>query len=499
MSLNIKNYKISTKLYMAFAFVLFVIITTVMVSFRNTETIINSTNWIVHTHEVLTELSDIEAKLIDLETGQRGFIITGKLNYLEPYNNSLRILENKLSDLRKLISDNVSQVRRIDLLNELVDSKREELNTTIKLRQQKGFIAAKKIVDTDDGKIIMDKIRVQLSEIENEELRLLEIRSQEPAEARERTNFILISLSFYSLIAIALIAYNTANSITRPINILIDSTKIIGKGNLDYKIGIDTTDETGQLSRSFETMLLQLKNVLASRSALEKEIVARKIIEKKLKESNSIKVLLLDIIAHDLKNPAGVIKGFADFGIESDPDNEILREIKSGTDNLLKVIDDTTILSKVATGDKIDKEEVEITEMIKNISKEFAPELQYKKMKIELNIKKKIIANVNPIISEVFRNYISNAIKYAKTGKKIIIEAKEKPEYVIIDVKDFGKTIAKKDRENVFVRNVQLGNTKGSGLGLAIVKRIAEAHKAKVSVKPNKPTGNIFYIKLPGL
>jgi signal transduction histidine kinase len=114
-----------------------------------------------------------------------------------------------------------------------------------------------------------------------------------------------------------------------------------------------------------------------------------------------------------------------------------------------------------------------------------------------MKLKGKLIVNANPIISEVFRNYISNAIKYAKNGKKIIIDAIMEDGFVIVNVKDFGKTIEKKDLENIFIRNVQLDKTKGRGLGLAIVKRIAEAHDAEVGVKPNKPTGNIFYIKLP--
>ena len=69
--------------------------------------------------------------------------------------------------------------------------------------------------------------------------------------------------------------------------------------------------------------------------------------------------------------------------------------------------------------------------------------------------------------------------------------------YVNINVKDFGTTIDEKDRENVFIRNIQLGKTKGRGLGLAIVERIAKAHNAEVGVIPNKPKGNIFFIKLP--
>ncbi len=216
-----------------------------------------------------------------------------------------------------------------------------------------------------------------------------------------------------------------------------------------------------------------------------------------LTESNSMKEMLLDVIAHDLKNPAGVIKGFAEFGLEMDPKNEILKEIDGGVDNLLNVIKDAAILSKVALGDTINKEKLDLVSIIKVIIDENSSQLQFAEMKLDLKLKKKIIVNANPIILEVFRNYISNAIKYAKTGKKIIIDAIVVDDYITINVKDFGETIKQKDRENIFMRNVQLGKTKGQGLGLAIVKRIAEAHNAEVGVKPNKPKGNIFYLKLP--
>ena len=119
--------------------------------------------------------------------------------------------------------------------------------------------------------------------------------------------------------------------------------------------------------------------------------------------------------------------------------------------------------------------------------------------KLDMKMEEELIVTANPIIGVVFRNYISNAIKYAKTGKKIIIDAIMEDVSVVVNVKDFGKTIEKKDRENIFTRQYQLSTSEGRGLGLSIVKRIAEAHKAEVGVRSNKPTGNIFYIKLPVL
>lgn len=152
-----------------------------------------------------------------------------------------------------------------------------------------------------------------------------------------------------------------------------------------------------------------------------------------LAESNSMKELLLDIITHDLKNPVGVIKGFAQLGLDNDPGNDILEEIEIGADNLLNVINNATTLSKVTIGDDIAKERLDLTNIIKIIIKEFLPHLQLSKMRIDMKMKDGIIVNANPIIGEIFRNYISNAIKYAKVGKKIIIDANTENDNIVVN------------------------------------------------------------------
>lgn len=216
-----------------------------------------------------------------------------------------------------------------------------------------------------------------------------------------------------------------------------------------------------------------------------------------LAESNSMKELLLDVIAHDLKNPAGIIKGFAEMGLEINSKDNNLNQINLAADNLLRVIDNTTTLSRISIGDSIKKWKINITDVINRLISEILPFLEFEEMKIEIKLNSELLVYANPIISEVFRNYITNAIKYAKKGKLITVDAHKDDKYLIVNVKDYGDTIRKGDRKKIFLRSVQLGKTKGSGLGLAIVKRIADAHNAQVGVKPNKPTGNVFYIKFP--
>jgi len=224
-----------------------------------------------------------------------------------------------------------------------------------------------------------------------------------------------------------------------------------------------------------------------------------RVLSEQLDESNSIKELLLDIITHDLQGPAGVIQGMAEILLSEDPENEELRLIKDSSKALLKVVANANTLSNIAVGEEIEKESLDLSVVIKDILNEFIPALESSGMSLECRLSEALPVRANPIIAEVFRNYISNAIKYANQGKKIIIEARKEKKYITVYVKDFGESIAEENYERIFERKMQLEKNKpqGKGLGLAIVKRIAEAHNGEVWVEPNSPRGNIFCLKLP--
>ena len=82
-----------------------------------------------------------------------------------------------------------------------------------------------------------------------------------------------------------IMAFSIAHSISEPIKQLSEGAAIIGSGNLDYKIGTNQKDEIGQLSRTFDKMTLDLKQTLASRDELNREIEERKQAEAALRES----------------------------------------------------------------------------------------------------------------------------------------------------------------------------------------------------------------------
>jgi len=232
---------------------------------------------------------------------------------------------------------------------------------------------------------------------------------------------------------------------------------------------------------------------------VSRDITERKLAEIKIEESDSLRELLLDVVTHDLKTPAGVIYGLADMAKEYLPDDEIIESIFLSSQRLLGVLENTSVLSRAVFGEQIPKTVLALEKLVLEIGTEFISQLESTGMSLEIQISPEIKVIANPLIGEALKNYISNAIKYARDGKKIIVEAIEGKDSVLIGVKDFGKTIPAEKRSLIFERGSQLSdvNKKGRGLGLAIVKRIATAHNGDVGVEPNQPSGNIFYLNLP--
>ncbi|HEX8202333.1 MAG TPA: CHASE3 domain-containing protein, partial [Isosphaeraceae bacterium] len=148
-----------------------------VVTYHNVRTIDSSDRWIDHTREVIIELERAASTLKDAETGQRGFLLTGDEDYLEPFRAATARMDVTLDHLAALTADNPSQQRRIAELKRLKAAKMEELRRTIALRAEVGLEAALAVVRTDRGRQVMDQARqVVVAMAEEEDLLLAQRR-----------------------------------------------------------------------------------------------------------------------------------------------------------------------------------------------------------------------------------------------------------------------------------------------------------------------------------
>ena len=114
------------------------------------------------TTQAIRALNDVVAGVKDAETGQRGFLITGDANYLQPYEAAIGSLDRRLSMLKTLMGSSPQDQEQALLLEQLVSQKLDELGHTIELHRAGRNEAATASVRNDTGKTIMDSIR-QLS------------------------------------------------------------------------------------------------------------------------------------------------------------------------------------------------------------------------------------------------------------------------------------------------------------------------------------------------
>jgi PAS domain S-box-containing protein len=129
--------------------------------------------WADHTYTVLLTTRRLETALINAETGQRGYILTGNRSYLEPYFKGRQSVDQELRAFSELVSDNPFQTAQRERILPLVRSKLDEMQQSIVLHDATGKEQALTLISTDTGKQTMDAIRAIIQETEQHESQLL--------------------------------------------------------------------------------------------------------------------------------------------------------------------------------------------------------------------------------------------------------------------------------------------------------------------------------------
>ena len=168
--MNIKRIGLNKMIQIGFVGVISLMIINGAASFMVTNKLVQSTSWVTHTYEVQAKLANIVSRLVDAETGQRGFLYTSKEAFLEPYMKSLPLIPEEVSATMELVKDNPAQVQRLKIVNDLAKQKLDELSKTISLHKAGKNKEALLVVESGAGKKIMDDMRVEISPASNIEI-----------------------------------------------------------------------------------------------------------------------------------------------------------------------------------------------------------------------------------------------------------------------------------------------------------------------------------------
>ncbi|HWY88053.1 MAG TPA: CHASE3 domain-containing protein, partial [Gemmataceae bacterium] len=268
------QWSIGRKLAGGFGLALVMLLTIGGVSYWSLTVLFENAFWVTHTYQVLENLEGILSLLKDTETGQRGFVLTRQERYLEPYTAAMSKLGPRITEVRKLTSDNPKQKPRLDALDTEIATRDEELQETIALRRKdeakdtidlqnaKGMEAALRIVLTDKGKKHMDKIRAIVRDMEDEENALLKDRRETEARSVLTARLTIILGSLLAVVVLFAFSFVLTRGITLPLQRVMARSRQIADGDLKQeKLAITSTDEVGQLTSGFNDMQENLQEL----------------------------------------------------------------------------------------------------------------------------------------------------------------------------------------------------------------------------------------------
>lgn len=227
-----------------------------------------------------------------------------------------------------------------------------------------------------------------------------------------------------------------------------------------------------------------------------------------LKKVNKIKSELLEIVAHDLRDPLQVIIGFTDllqtklhedrYAIEK------LRKIYNSTNQMVTLITGLLEIAHIESGKvALNRVEVDVGAVAEGVVKNNQIASGKKNQEIIYKAKENCIISADKMrLQQVMDNLVSNAIKFSPLGKSIWVSVDRTDSLIIFKVRDEGPGLTEEDKEKLFER-FQRGSAKptggesSSGLGLALSRELVKLHGGDIRVKSQWGEGSEFIVELP--
>jgi len=427
--------------------------------------------WVTHTYLVLQKLDAVLANNVDVETGQRGYILTGEELYLEPYNEGLKRVQENLKELRELTSDNSTQQRAMALLEPLIAARLATAKERVSIRREKGMEAAIEAIRTGPGQQEMDEIRAQVVEMKLGEDRLLKLRSED-ADATSRTARTVIVLG--EVLAIVFLCLAGA----------IVGQEMMHRGWAE--------EEVRQLNTNLERRVAERTAELDERA-------------KELARSNAELQQFAYVASHDLQEPLRMVASFTQLLAKrykdklDDDAQEFINYAVDGATRMQTLISDLLAYARIGTQGKslvpTDCEALfsRVLESLKFAMQESGTVISRDPLPV-------VMADPQQL-GQLFQNLLTNAMKFrGAEPPRVKISVERTGSDWKISVRDNGIGISQEHADRIFVIFQRL-HTKteypGTGIGLSICKKIVERHGGRIWVEPSPGGGSTFLFTIP--
>lgn len=405
-----------------------------------------------HTQEVRLALDAVSESMLKMETGQRGFLLTGKVAYLEPFNVGAAALDGELQRLERLIADNPQQTERFQAAHALITERRVQLGHGLRLRQDIGMDAAIEYLQTGQGIATMNRVLSSLAVMSAEETRLLARRKTQEQASLQRNFYLIVTLC---AVAAALVL----------------------------------------------TMLMRVQREMTARAESARQLDE---VNASLAESTASKTRFLSAASHDLRQPLHSLSllNAALRGQQlSVPALAIVEAQRDSLETMSSLVNRLLNISMIESGViQPHLEDVSLNSLLTSLETEFHPQAHAKRLQLDIAVSDDAVRTDLTLLREIVQNLVANAIRYTNRGR-VSVRTRRETDAVILEVADTGRGIPEDQLERIFeefhqIRRGSQEPREGFGLGLSIVSRLTKLLDIPIGVSSRLGEGTTFTLKL---
>ena len=446
--------------------------------------------------DVTAATLSLEKLVVDLETGLRGYALTGQKRFLQPWIQARAELPARAAVLERLAQADPVQQRRATAIVASIEAYIADHGEPILAFSPDELAAARSAAATAAGKRRTDDIRRQFRQF----LRSENARAAASASSADERSNLAIALGVSGLFAsaglIVLFGLLQARSIARPVRDVAEGATRLAGGDLSLRLHEGGPGEVGELTRAFNSMAEALDH---GRSELEEQ-------NARLRQSEQLKSELVSIVSHEVRTPLASVLGFTSLLLQRDVDPETRRDY-------LEIIDAqgrrlATLLDDFLNVQRIEEGRLELAEEIVDMKALLREQTQlFRAQSPDHELELRVPSGALPVLgdsgrlAQVLGNLLSNAIKYSPDGGVVQVAAERDGAIVRVSVRDEGVGIPQDQHDRIFTKffrgDAAASGIAGTGLGLAFAQAIVEAHAGRIAFRSAAGEGSTFWIELP--
>ena len=486
---------------------------------ENSQSMVEDNHLVVHTHKAIARAQELLNLVVDMETGQRGYLITGDPVFLEPYHLALDVWRQKIQTLATQVSDNPPQVDRLNRIDDihktwLKESGEEEiLQRNLVNKGEADMQSVVELTKQQTEKQLIDQIRREIARFIEIEEQLISVRVVKSDNSAKQTDYALLVGTLFSTLISLIVAAWASNRINQRLHTLLEATNQVAAGHLDQgaatlELGsnINTQDEIAHLKQSFQKMTANLISNNSEMRAKNQELIAERT---KAEAAVKAKGDFLSTMSHEIRTPMNGVLGISQIIASQTQEPETKENIniilESGH-HLMTILNDILDFSKVQENKlELDFAPFHFTQVMQPVCSALKPLADEKG--IRLLIENNIPTHIQLIgdcarLRQIMYNLGGNATKFTKEGHVSIQADLNRPNnQLIISVTDTGIGIPKDKHEQVFnsFEQADTSTTRqfgGTGLGLAIVKNLVNLMNGEIILTSAVGLGTKFQVSI---